>query len=79
MMPFDVPVKTKNIEVSYDYDRSNGENVLDIGLFDPLSMILPSTLLAFAVGRRATKQFCSFKRVGNARIYCWKLSTGNGR
>ncbi len=33
-LPFDVPAKTKSLTLSYQYDRKDGANVLDLGLFD---------------------------------------------
>jgi predicted metal-dependent phosphoesterase TrpH len=32
---FDVAPDTRRISISYDYDRANGSNTLDLGLFDP--------------------------------------------
>jgi hypothetical protein len=39
-VPFDVPVGATTLRVSYDYDRSNGENVVDLGVFEPGSLDL---------------------------------------
>src|SRR4030095_10874746 len=36
-VPFDVPPHTVRIKVSYRYDRANGSNTIDIGLFDARS------------------------------------------
>lgn len=33
-VPFDVPEGTKSLSVTYKYDRRDGANVLDLGLFD---------------------------------------------
>lgn len=33
-LPFDVPAKTKSLTLSYQYDRQDGANVLDLGVFD---------------------------------------------
>jgi len=33
-VPFEVPTGTKSLSVSYTYDKKNGDNVLDLGLFD---------------------------------------------
>jgi hypothetical protein len=33
-VPFEVPAKTKSLTLSYQYDRKNGANVLDLGVFD---------------------------------------------
>ena len=37
-VPFDVPPHAVRISVSYQYDRANGANTIDIGLFDSRSM-----------------------------------------
>ena len=34
-LPFDVPVGTTSLRIDYQYDRANGENVVDLGLFEP--------------------------------------------
>jgi hypothetical protein len=34
-VPFAVPSGATQINISYEYDRANGSNALDIGLFDP--------------------------------------------
>ena len=36
-VPFDVPAHTARISVSYKYERDNGANTIDIGLFDTRS------------------------------------------
>ena len=36
-IPFDVPLNAVRIDVSYQYDRANGANTIDIGLFDARS------------------------------------------
>jgi hypothetical protein len=36
-VPFDVPAHAVRISVSYQYDRANGANTIDIGLFDARS------------------------------------------
>ena len=36
-VPFDVPRQTVRINISYQYDRANGANTIDIGLFDARS------------------------------------------
>ncbi len=33
-VPFEVPKGAKSLTVSYEYDRKNGANVLDLGIFD---------------------------------------------
>ena len=33
-LAFEVPAKTKSLTLSYQYDRKNGANVLDLGVFD---------------------------------------------
>jgi hypothetical protein len=83
-VPFDVPVKTKKIEVSYDYDRSNGENVLDIGLFDPLSNDSPLDTTGFrgwSGGRRSSFAVSRESATpgyiaGNIRPGTWKIILG---
>jgi hypothetical protein len=34
-LPFDVPVGTGSLRITYQYDRAEGENVIDLGLFEP--------------------------------------------
>jgi len=34
-VPVDVPAGTTRLTISYAYDRANGENVVDLGLFEP--------------------------------------------
>ena len=36
-VPFDVPANAVRINVSYQYDRADGANTIDIGLFDSRS------------------------------------------
>jgi len=36
-VPFDVPPRAVRINISYQYDRANGTNTIDIGLFDARS------------------------------------------
>lgn len=36
-VPFDVPPNTARISISYQYERANGANTIDIGLFDARS------------------------------------------
>ncbi len=33
-VPFEVPAKTKSLTLSYRYDRKDGANVVDLGVFD---------------------------------------------
>ncbi|MGI8638491.1 MAG: hypothetical protein ACR2MG_00840, partial [Pyrinomonadaceae bacterium] len=33
-LAFDVPAKTRSLTLSYEYDRKDGTNVLDLGVFD---------------------------------------------
>ncbi len=33
-VPFDVPARASRVHIAYDYDRANGVNTLDLGLFD---------------------------------------------
>lgn len=39
-VPFDVPAGTGTLRISYQYDRANGNNVVDLGLFEPGSLEL---------------------------------------
>ena len=34
-LPFDMPVGTGSLRITYQYDRADGENVIDLGLFEP--------------------------------------------
>jgi hypothetical protein len=34
-VPFDVPAGTARLRISYSYDRNDGSNVVDLGLFEP--------------------------------------------
>jgi PHP domain-containing protein len=34
-VPFDVPAGTTNVQVTYKYDRADGANVVDLGLYEP--------------------------------------------
>ena len=34
-LPFDMPVGTGSLRITYQYDRAEGENVIDLGLFEP--------------------------------------------
>ena len=34
-VPFEVPPGTARLRIAYQYDRNNGENVVDLGLFEP--------------------------------------------
>ena len=33
-VPFNVPIETRSLSVIYEYDKKNGANVLDLGVFD---------------------------------------------
>ena len=39
-VPFDVPPGTGTLRIGYQYDRGNGDHVIDIGLFEPGSLEL---------------------------------------
>ncbi len=39
-VPFDIPRNTGTLRLRYEYDRANGENVVDLGLFEPGSLDL---------------------------------------
>jgi hypothetical protein len=34
-VPFDVPADTTELRVGYDYDRADGQNTVDLGIFEP--------------------------------------------
>jgi len=54
-VPFDVPPHAVRINVSYQYDRANGANTIDIGLFDARSTgsdIDPHGFRGWSGGRR---------------------------
>jgi predicted metal-dependent phosphoesterase TrpH len=34
-VPFEVPPGATRLQIAYDYDRANGDNVVDLGLFEP--------------------------------------------
>lgn len=55
-VPFQVPPGASQITISYDYDRANGLNVLDIGLFDSRSTEFEGDMSGFrgwSGGRRS--------------------------
>jgi len=55
-VPFDVPPHAVRIKVSYQYDRANGSNTIDIGLFDARSTgsdIDPRGFRGWSGGRRS--------------------------
>jgi hypothetical protein len=37
-VPFDVPADTTEVRVRYEYDRANGQNTIDLGIFEPGSL-----------------------------------------
>jgi hypothetical protein len=39
-VPFEVPAGTTELRVRYQYDRANGQNTIDIGVFEPGSLAL---------------------------------------
>jgi predicted metal-dependent phosphoesterase TrpH len=39
-VPFDVPAAVGTLRIAYQYDRANGQNVVDLGLFEPGSLDL---------------------------------------
>lgn len=39
-IPFDVPAGTTRVEIDLEYDKANGENVVDLGLLEPGSLAL---------------------------------------
>lgn len=39
-VPFEVPPGTGTLRITYQYDRADGENVIDLGLFEPGSLDL---------------------------------------
>ncbi len=55
-VPFDVPPHTARISISYQYERANGANTIDIGLFDARSTGAdtdPRGFRGWSGGRRA--------------------------
>ncbi|MBA4182575.1 MAG: CehA/McbA family metallohydrolase [Acidobacteria bacterium] len=56
-VPFDVPAGAKSVSVNYEYDKANGSNVLDLGVFDSRFSKDKSDLTGFrgwSGGRRNT-------------------------
>lgn len=56
-IPFDVPENTKSLSVSFEYDKKDGANVLDLGVFDARFDKDKKTLQGFrgwSGGRRST-------------------------
>lgn len=44
-VPFDVPAGTTELRVRYEYDRANGQNTIDIGIFEPGSLALGTSAM----------------------------------
>ena len=44
-VPFDVPAGTTEVRVRYQYDRANGQNTVDLGIFEPGSLDIGTTTL----------------------------------
>lgn len=56
-VPFDVPANTHSLSVSYQYDKKDGANVLDLGVFDSLNCGTENDIRGFrgwSGGRRDT-------------------------
>ena len=52
-LAFEVPARTKSLTLSYQYDRKNGANVLDLGVFDGTETNIES-FRGWSGGRRNT-------------------------
>jgi hypothetical protein len=60
-LPFDVPKGTGQLRVTYQYDRANGETVVDLGLFDPGPLDLGTTAFrGYSGGARSEVVINSF-------------------
>jgi hypothetical protein len=60
-LPFEVPKGTGQLRVSYQYDRANGDTVIDLGLFDPGRLDLgTSAFRGYSGGARSEVVINSF-------------------
>lgn len=53
-VPFDVPPGTVMLRISYDYDRANGDNVVDLGLFEPGRVDLGTPMRGYSGGAKTS-------------------------
>ena len=44
-VPFDVPAGTIELRVRYEYDRADGRNTIDLGIFEPGSLAIGTTAM----------------------------------
>ena len=52
-VPFEVPPGTTELRVRYEYDRANGQNTIDLGIFEPGSLeIGTATMRGYSGGSR---------------------------
>jgi hypothetical protein len=79
-VPFDVPAGAKSVSVNYEYDRANGANVLDLGVFDSSFSKDKSDLPGFRgwSGGRRNSIFISENEATNGYI-AGKLPSGQWR
>ncbi len=79
-VPFEVPKKARSLTVYYEYDRKNGANVLDLGVFDAGFDSTENNIKGFrgwSGGRRNTI-FISEDSASNGYI-AGKIPAGNWR
>ncbi len=79
-IPFDVPKDAKSLSVTYEYDKKNGANVLDLGIFDANSDGTENNVKGFrgwSGGRRNTI-FISENSASNGYI-AGKIPSGTWR
>ena len=71
-VPFDVPAGTTTLRVAYDYNRSNGENVVDLGVFEPGSLDLGTPAFRGYSGgaKPASSSLSARRRLVTARDRC---------
>ncbi len=79
-LPFEVPAKTKSLTISYQYDRKNGANVLDLGVFDSRFDETEQTLRGFRgwSGGRRNSIFISENSATNGYV-AGKIPAGTWR
>lgn len=79
-VPFDVPAGAKSVSVNYEYDKANGANVLDLGVFDSRLAKDKSDLPGFRgwSGGRRNSIFISESEATNGYI-AGKLPSGQWR
>ncbi|MBA3692106.1 MAG: PHP domain-containing protein [Acidobacteria bacterium] len=79
-VPFDVPAGAKSISINYEYDRANGANVLDLGVFDSHFAKDKSDMSGFRgwSGGRRNSIFISENEATNGYI-AGKLPSGQWR